>query len=330
MSTRIHSSITPTDMASSAAPGEGSVLSTCEFTRTACCFPSSVPSETRTMMFVRLTYVLYNRLPIMSNLACHVRPDFTVWYMRETRTYDCRFLAGARLRTATSAQDAHARPPRTPSAGPPPVATSTRLQGHVRACQRCGTQYLRRGTSRVQGFVPRIAGEAMSQGRIWENVMLAAAYMCACVLTVQPPAQEELKYDNVSDPCGQNIHKLTYRSELCTRKTGQQPREVLGTAATARDPIVSEGICSSRFGARARWWSTTRMDRVRHCARGDQTRTASPTFSDSANQEFPQTTSSTTYSDSSCSSYSLSTSSPDPSHLWSVVSPSGPLGAARR
>lgn len=67
-STRIHSSMTPTEIASSAAPGLGSVLSRCEFTRTACSFPSGVPSEIRTTMLVRFTYVLYNRLFIMSNL----------------------------------------------------------------------------------------------------------------------------------------------------------------------------------------------------------------------------------------------------------------------
>lgn len=66
--TRMHSNIMPTEMASSAAPGLGSVLSRCEFTKTECALPSGVPSEMRTTMLVRLTYVLYRRLFIMSKL----------------------------------------------------------------------------------------------------------------------------------------------------------------------------------------------------------------------------------------------------------------------
>lgn len=69
MRTRMHSNMTPTDRASSAAPGEGSVLSTWALTSTECSFPSGVPSEITTMMFVSSTYVLYSRLPMISNLA---------------------------------------------------------------------------------------------------------------------------------------------------------------------------------------------------------------------------------------------------------------------
>src|SRR5258708_18015699 len=58
VSTRIQSSMTPTESASSAAPGLGKVLSRCALTSTAWLFPSGVPSDTRMTMLVRLAYGL--------------------------------------------------------------------------------------------------------------------------------------------------------------------------------------------------------------------------------------------------------------------------------
>src|SRR5216684_3117668 len=58
VSTHIQSSMTPTESASSAAPGLGKVLSRCTLTSMAWCFPSGMPSDTRMTMLVSLAYLL--------------------------------------------------------------------------------------------------------------------------------------------------------------------------------------------------------------------------------------------------------------------------------
>jgi hypothetical protein len=68
MSTLATSSMIPTDMASSAAPGLGRVLSMCELSRIARDLPCSVPSEIRKIILVRFWYDLYSRSSIISNL----------------------------------------------------------------------------------------------------------------------------------------------------------------------------------------------------------------------------------------------------------------------
>lgn len=78
--TRIHSSITPTDSASSAAPGLGSVLSRCAFTSTACPFATFVLFSTygmRSSVLRRLEdfmHIIIVPSSFMLSTSCHGRP----------------------------------------------------------------------------------------------------------------------------------------------------------------------------------------------------------------------------------------------------------------